>query len=569
MSVPIGDLQATFAATLVDEWVRAGVRDAVVCPGSRSTPLALALVGRDELRVHVRLDERGACFYALGLTMASGMATVVCTTSGTAAAELHAGVVEASHARVPLIVCTCDRPPRLHHVGAPQTIEQADLFGAAAVWRADPGLVHQGDQPWWRSLAARAVAESRSGPVHLNLAFEEPLLGTAGPLPPARNDGSGWQSSPGPAATPPSPPGRWSRRGILVAGQGAPADQVLRAADVLGWPVLADPRSGTRLDHPAVVAAADAILRDEALAATLEPETIVLVGQPWVSRVLTEFVTRCARAGAHVAAVGPAPSDPGRVVSELHPGDAAAFFAAIAPAAAAPPSWRDRWERVEQAAQGAIVKVLENDRLCAGGRATEPGVARHLFASVGSETSLFVSSSMPVRDLEWYGAPRSSPPVVRANRGVSGIDGVTSSALGLAAASRGPVVGLLGDLAFFHDVSALASVDDEAGSCTLVVLDNGGGGIFSFLPQAGALDPARFERLFGTRPRASVVAVARGFGLPTAEASTLSDLDEALEQFVGRESQAVVAVRVPGRDENVALHDRLHDAVVAACREVG
>src|SRR5271157_5302793 len=173
-------VQPTFSATLVDEWARLGVTDAVICPGSRSTPLALSLAER--LRAHVRLDERSAAFFALGLAMATGRPTVVCVTSGTAAAELHPAVVEAHHARVPLIVCTADRPPELHHVGAPQTIEQADLFAGAVRWAHSPGVPGEGQRGNWRPLAVQAFVESihgavGPGPVHLNLEFREPLTG--------------------------------------------------------------------------------------------------------------------------------------------------------------------------------------------------------------------------------------------------------------------------------------------------------------------------------------------------------------------------------------------------------
>ncbi len=179
-------VQATFSATLVDEWARLGVTDAVICPGSRSTPLALSLAGN--LRAHVRLDERSAGFFALGLAMATGRPTVVCVTSGTAAAELHPAVVEAHHARIPLIVCTADRPPELHHVGAPQTIEQLGLFSASVRWAHSPGVPSEGQQATWRPLAVRAYAESLlgaagPGPVHLNLEFREPLTGTTEELP--------------------------------------------------------------------------------------------------------------------------------------------------------------------------------------------------------------------------------------------------------------------------------------------------------------------------------------------------------------------------------------------------
>ncbi len=565
MSVPIGDVQATFAATLVDEWVAAGLRHAVLCPGSRSTPLALALAERWEVNLHVRLDERGACFFAIGLGVATGLPAVVCTTSGTAAAELHAGVVEASHARVPLIVCTADRPPRLHHVGAPQTIEQVGLYGSAPRRSFDPGVPRDADRGWWRRLAAgsfRAAVEG-AGPVHLNLAFEEPLVGSAGALPPPAPRPAATGSRPVPA---PAEGDWWRRRGLILAGAGAPA-ATLGLAERLGWPVLADPISGLRLRQRAVVGAADAVLRDPAARAALAAEVVLVVGRPWASRVVAEFVESSGRAGAEVVAVGEVLDDPARVVGRFHRADPGAFFDRLDPAwSGRDDRWRDRWERAEALAQRAIDATLVADPLASGGRATEPGVARHLFGTLERPSVLFVSSSMPVRDLEWFGAPRPDPPRVLANRGANGIDGVTSSALGVAAGQDAPVVCLLGDLAFLHDASALAGLGERRGSCTLVVLDNGGGGIFSFLPQADALAPARFEQVFGTAPSVSVPAVGRGFSLPVAEVATLGELDTALGRFVGVEPCALVRVAVPDRVQNRALHDRLHVAVAGALR---
>jgi 2-succinyl-5-enolpyruvyl-6-hydroxy-3-cyclohexene-1-carboxylate synthase len=572
VSVPSADVQATFAATLVDEWIRAGVAHAVLCPGSRSTPLALALAARRDIEVHVRLDERSACFYAVGLALANGRPTLVCTTSGTAAAELHAGVVEASHAGVPLVVCTADRPPRLHHVGAPQTIEQGGLYGTAVRWSFDPGPIRDADRNWWRSLGARSVDEAvaGAGPVHLNLAFDEPLYGVAGVLPEAHSQVPRTAPATAVAALGRIEPEPWSRRGIIVAGAGAPDPGLLLAvADHLGWPVLADPRSGARLDHPSVVAAADAMLRDAETRQALRPDTVLLVGQPWASRVVAEFIEAVGRDGSHVVAAGERVADPGRVVAEFHrsaPDLLESLLAAVA--ARSDESWRARWERAEAAAQAAIDKAIDNDPFARGGRATEPSVARHLFGTLGTSTALFASSSMPVRDVEWYAAPRRNPPRVFANRGANGIDGIISTALGVAAAAE-PVVALLGDLAFLHDASALASLRGESrGSCTLVVLDNGGGGIFNFLPQADVLDHDRFEQLFGTAPEVSVAEVGRGFGLPVAEVGTLGELDERLATFIGRPGCALIRVAVPARGENRAIHERIHARVGEATRGV-
>ncbi len=315
-------VQATFSATLVDEWVRLGVTDTVICPGSRSTPLALALAAR--LTAHVRLDERSAAFYALGLAMATGRPTVVCVTSGTAAAELHPAVVEAHHARVPLIVCTADRPPELHHTGAPQTIEQVGLYATATRWAASPGVPVLEQQPTWRPLAVRAFTEAvhgtcGPGPVHLNLEFREPLTGRPGPMPPA--PGPSVRRAPqrtDTAAAAPGSPLSLSGRGMLVVGATTPQrldpGRVLALGDRLGWPVLADPLSGCRVKG--TIGAADAIVRS----GPPLPEYVVLLGTPWLSRALGHYVSDAAGRGARVVVVDPFGqwADPLRVATEFH-----------------------------------------------------------------------------------------------------------------------------------------------------------------------------------------------------------------------------------------------------------
>jgi len=549
-------VQATFSATLVDEWARLGVTDAVVCPGSRSTPLALALAER--LQTHVRLDERSAAFFALGLALATGRPTVVCVTSGTAAVELHPAVVEAHHARVPLILCTADRPPELHHTGAPQTIEQEGLFASAVRWAFAPGVPAAGLEGSWRPLAVRAFSESMHGargpgPVHLNLAFREPLTGTADELPPG----------PGPRVVLPESTGTLivgeplAGRGIMVVGGSAPEPPrpalVGALAARLGWPVMADPCSRSRA--PGTIAAADAIVRTHPPLA----ETVVVLGAPWLSKALGEYVADAARAGARVVVVDPWGQwpDPLRAATELHPcGTDRWLTAAIENASPCDPEWLGSWQLWEERTQAAINATL-------GGDLNEPQVARavHLHAAA-SDATLVVSASMPIRDLEWFAPAVPRPPRVLANRGANGIDGVVSTALGVASSgSSGRTLALLGDLAFLHDVSGLVNVPDVP--CTFVVLDNGGGGIFSFLPQAASVEEGVFERLFGTPPTSDLGAVARGFGLPLRDVTALSELEPALVETAGAAvpSPSLIRVMVPGRTQNVALHDAINQAV--------
>ena len=360
-------------------------------------------------------------------------------------------------------------------------------------------------------------------------------------------------------------------RGLVVAGQGCgPPAEVLALAARLGWPVLADPRSGCRLTHPCVVAAADALARTPAARRALRPETVLVLGAPWASKALAGLLVEAARSGAQVVAVDPwwRWVDPDRMVTEFHRADPAAWLTDALDRVVDGGSgeWLAGWQAAEAAAQRAIDEVLDDDCAGRGGALTEPVLARRLLPAVGAEAAVVVASSMPVRDLEWFAPPMAAPPPVLANRGANGIDGVGATAQGVAAAGAFPVVGVLGDLAFLHDASSLVrpARPSTRGRCTLVVVDNDGGGIFDFLPQATALDPARFEQLFGTPQSAEVAEVARGFGLEVADVGTPAELEGALGELVGREGLSVVRARVPARRDNVALHDRTHAAVAAA-----
>jgi 2-succinyl-5-enolpyruvyl-6-hydroxy-3-cyclohexene-1-carboxylate synthase len=591
------DTQAGFAATLVDEWARAGLSHAVVCPGSRSTPMALALADHPAVQVHVRLDERSAAFTALGIGLAAGRPAVVLTTSGSATAELHPAVVEADRAGVPLIACTADRPPELHDVGAHQTIDQSRLFGSAVRWFCDPGVVDDTGRGMWRSLAARVVAESTAGPagpgpVHLNLPFREPLLGKApvGGASPGRSGEAPWHVvvpgrlrmgddrsavevlAGGPGRRP-------APRGLVVAGGGSgDPGAVLELADALGWPVLADPRSGLRLSHPAVVAAADSILRAGGFAGTHRPETLLHLGDRWLSRVVGAFLSEVVAEGAHSVAVDPFGRwpDPGREVHTFVRADPTAFCRQVAAGvggpggprsgAAAELSWRADWRGAEDRAQRAIDQVLD----ASASSMCEPGLARRLIAGLPGEATLVVSSSMPVRDVEAFAGSRPDPPRVLANRGVNGIDGVVSTAIGVALTGRGPTVALVGDLAFLHDVSALVGLGGFAPDLTVVVADNGGGGIFSFLDVARSLEEDRFDALFGTPPSPDVAEVAAGFGWPVDDVGRhdADGFEAALEKRLAGRGPSVIRVRLPGRSENVDMHRVVNEAAASAVDRV-
>ncbi len=563
------DVQATFAATLVDEWVRWGLTDAVLAPGSRSTPLALALADHPDLRVHVHHDERGAAFLALGLALGTGLPAIVLTTSGTAAAELHAAVIEADLARVPMIVCTADRPPELHDVGAPQAIDQRHLFGQSVRWFHDPGVADASTRRRWRGLAARAAAVATGvvpGPVHLNLPFREPLVGRTLSIP--ASEAGAEDAARRPTMQHVAEPevalalSLRGQRGLLVAGPGSgPGRPLDTLARKLGWPVLAAPQAPVWGVAGAVIPAADAMLRAAWLADALRPQVIVRLGLPLASRVVGEWL---ARSDAYEIAV----SGPGRwtdphgtadlVLPVEPPALVAAWAAALAePGVAGVPvaggAWRDAWE---EASTTAVVAL--DEAMSAEPELHEPEIARATMASLPDGVEVLVSSSMPIRDLEWYAHPRAGVRI-HANRGANGIDGIVSTAVGIALAGR-PTVLVVGDLAFLHDVTGLVGAAGRGIDLTVLVVDNDGGGIFSFLPQAGSLDPAQFELLFGTPHGLDLVAVARAFGVTARE---VDDVGDALEEAVGAGGARVLLVRTD-RAANVDVHARLHAAVLSA-----
>jgi 2-succinyl-5-enolpyruvyl-6-hydroxy-3-cyclohexene-1-carboxylate synthase len=564
------DVQAAFVATLVDEWVRGGVTDAVVAPGSRSTPVLDALAADGRVQLHVVLDERSAGFVALGLGLATGRPAPVVTTSGTAAVELHPAVVEADQAGVPLLVVTADRPAELHHVGAPQTVEQVGLYGPSVRWAVNPGVPDDTAIGSWRAVAARAVAEttrhpSGPGPVHLNLELREPLLGVASARPEGRPGGAPWHLVAPPAPRPPAPAtvdllaAAAGSPGVVVAGAGGPeAPVVLALAEALGWPVLADSRSGCRIPHPAVIAAADSLLRIPEVA-SWRPTTVLRLGRPWASKVLAQWLAGLGSGSTQVL-VDPTGAwpDPDRTAAVVERGDPTALCQAVVERLAGttrhPSSWSARWTAAERAAQGAV-----DAHLAGGAELSEAAVARHVVAGLPDGSTLMASSSMPVRDVEWWGAPRAGLRVV-ANRGANGIDGIVSTALGVALGG-GPTACLIGDLAFLYDAGALLGAPARAVSVTFVVVDNDGGGIFSFLPQATALPPDRFERLWSTPHGLDLTTVARAYGVTAETVTDLAGLDEALA--APPEGVRVVVARTD-RADNVAAHDRLNAAVAAA-----
>ncbi|MCD9622517.1 2-succinyl-5-enolpyruvyl-6-hydroxy-3-cyclohexene-1-carboxylic-acid synthase [Rhabdothermincola salaria] len=554
-----GDLNATFCAAFVDELVRSGVTDAVVCPGSRSTPMALAIDGDERLRVHVHHDERSAAFLALGLGRATGRPAPVLTTSGTAAVELHPAVVEADLDRVPLLVLTADRPPEKRDVGAAQTIDQTHLYGRSVRWFADPGPPSWEAADSWRSLASRAVLEAgrpHPGPVQVNLPFREPLVGRPGPLPPGRDSGRPWHrmAAPSPASGDQAGATRealaGAERGVIVAGGDIDdPDAVLALADAWGWPVLADPRSGCRTGHRAAIAHADALLRSAAVGD--EVDAVVRLGSVPASKVQAQWLARLDVPQVVVDRDG-AWFDPDRTAGLLVPAAPGAWARAMLAlgSRSTSPGWGQRWRRADDAVEAVLVDALDGD-----GSLTEPGTARVVAGSLPAGGALVVSSSMPVRDLEWFAGPIPGV-AVHANRGANGIDGVVSTAVGVALAGA-PTALLIGDIALLHDTNGLLGAARRDIDLCVVVVDNGGGGIFSFLPQASAVAPERFEALFATPHGVDLAALVRAHGIPATTIDRVAELGPAVAGAVAQGGVHVVLVTTD-RAANVELHDHLH-----------
>jgi 2-succinyl-5-enolpyruvyl-6-hydroxy-3-cyclohexene-1-carboxylate synthase len=555
-----------------DELARCGMREACTSPGSRSSPLVLALVREPRLRCFSHIDERCAGFFAVGAAKLSGRPVALTCTSGTAAANLAPAVIEAYQARLPLVVLTADRPAELREIGAGQTIDQIDLYGTAAKWFFEVGT-HEATPArmrWMRALACRAVwtaLDGRPGPVHLNFALREPLVAPAelGDDPqPGRAGGRPWllRSTPGEDAAAAGRAlavvARDAHRPVVVAGRAEPGlQEVAAACERLGWPLLADPLSGARRGD-AAIAHYDALLRSEAFATSRLPDLVVRCGDLPTSKPLRAWLDAL---GEEVTQLGFDPhaawqQDPAATLHVVLGADAArALTAAAAHTPVADPDWLDGWRTADATAAAAIATVLD------GAPLSEPLVARTLSAALPRDATLFVASSMPVRDVEAFTAVRPDGPRVLCNRGANGIDGTVSSAFGAAAVADGPVVLLIGDVALAHDVGGLLAARRLGLALTIVLLDNDGGGIFEFLPIASARDV--FEEHVATPHGLDFAHAAALYGCAYADVADRNGLHDALAAALGRAATTIIRV-ASERAANVALHRELQRAVAAA-----
>jgi 2-succinyl-5-enolpyruvyl-6-hydroxy-3-cyclohexene-1-carboxylate synthase len=546
------DVALACLSAFADGLVSGGVRHASVSPGSRSTPLTLALARHPRIDVHTHLDERSSAFFALGLAKASAAPVAVACTSGTAATNLLPAVVEASMARVPLIVLTADRPPELRGVGANQTIDQIELFGRYA--RAFIDAPVPGDAPSldeWRTRgvdAAVAAAARPPAPVHLNLPFREPLVPSSSNVrPPSATTESLREPAPH-AWVGPSPPDLTpivdavssSERGVLYAGAlRSGGTDVIELAKALRWPLVAEPHSGAR--RPGALAAGQLLLACDRFVDEHAPDVVLQVGGAPTSRAGLALVGRAPR----LLIVDPDDviADPLRRASARVVAEPIDVRTALEGSRRQHGDWADAWLDASDRARAAVDALMD-----AWPEPFEGRVARDVARALSAGSDLCVGSSLPIRDLNLFMSPRDGIRVL-ANRGASGIDGFVSTTLGVAAAGA-PTVGLLGDLTLLHDVGALVWNAGRGVGVVLVALNNGGGAIFSLLEQR---DLAELE-LFTTPHGVDLGAVVRAAGGGHARVTRASDVVAAVATAADARGLQVVEVEID------AERDRRHRA---------
>jgi len=546
------------ATALVDALAGGGVRHACVSPGSRSTPLALAFARDERVTIHVHADERTAAFFALGLAAATTQPVALVCTSGTAAVEYHPAIVEASQARVQLLALTADRPPHLRGTGANQTIDQVELYGTAVRIYLEPPVPRSiDDAPAWFDTGVRALAEAGGAspaPVHINCAFDEPLVPdgpaawTRRPVPITRAGASD------PDALQPALDAFWSRyagrRGVITIGALRPPEtlSLLSLGELLGWPVLAEPLSGLRLDASRAgraLAAGQLVIGDEAWVERHRPEIVLHAGAAPTTRASQRLIaasdTVVMLDGEHLD------PDPNGIAERRIAVDPEAF-AALAwdqrtdGTAPHPDGWLDVWRHADLRAHAAIDRLLDRWEEPFEGR-----IARDLGAFVPLGGVLWAGSSMPIRDLDAFFAPRRPPRIwnpsdlvrVMGNRGASGIDGAVASILGVATSGSGPTYALVGDVSFLVDASSLLWSGRSGPDAVIVVVANGGGQIFSLLDQARLPELAE---LFVTPPPAEIGAVCTAAGVGHRRIDRSGALVPALEDAARARGVQVVEV---------------------------
>ncbi|MEH7074658.1 2-succinyl-5-enolpyruvyl-6-hydroxy-3-cyclohexene-1-carboxylic-acid synthase [Neobacillus drentensis] len=499
-----------YIAAFVSELIFSGVTDVVVSPGSRSTPMAMIMAEHPNLNVHIHVDERSAAFFALGMAKALNKPVAILCTSGTAAANYFPAIVEARYARVPLIVLTADRPHELREVGAPQAIDQIHLYGSHVKWFSEMALPEKSDEilRYARTICARAVAiatSAPSGPVHLNFPFREPLI--------PKMDSDLFQLHERPNGFVKVHNGDLTiteehfqeiaaklskaSRGIIVCGNIVDdvfPEAVTRLAEILHFPILADPLSQLRSGNHSlenIVETYDTFLRNNDAKTFLKPDVILRFGAMPISKALTIFLKENSLADQYVIDGGGGWRDPSSLSTNMIFCKESLFCEKLLTYTIANDSadFLRNWIRINQLTKNQMASIRDITEL------SEGKLFYQLADILPEDGTLFVGNSMPIRDLDSFFLNNTKSIKVMANRGANGIDGTISTALGAALNSKSLYL-VLGDLTFFHDLNGLIAAKLYNININIILVNNNGGGIFSFLPQSE--HPKNFELLFGT-----------------------------------------------------------------------
>ncbi|MEP7059505.1 MAG: 2-succinyl-5-enolpyruvyl-6-hydroxy-3-cyclohexene-1-carboxylic-acid synthase [Actinomycetota bacterium] len=578
----LGDVALQHASVLVDELVARGMRYACLSPGSRSTPLALALERDQRVQTFIHLDERSSAFFALGIAKVTRQPVGVACTSGTAAAEFFPAVVEASQSRIQLVLMTADRPPRVRGTGANQTIDQTGLYGSYAAFAELPLPLPNGPVAGGliRSLVGVAFDHAPTDrPVHLNVPFDEPLMPEGevigvdeGQVQTAQeralDDGPGEEARSAAAETVAG--AIEGTNGVIVIGSalGGPLRQVLSLADALGWPVIAEPLSDCRVPPSAggttVLAAGQTLIGARAWVGSHTPQTVMQIGATPTTRA-TQALVAAAEHRIVVDRRHPDPDPEGNATIRLREDPVALATALLergTPLQPADPAWLAYWRTADLAARVAMDGVLD-----AASPPFEPRIARDLVAALPAGATLFVGSSTPVRDLDLAMAPRADVRVL-ANRGASGIDGNVSTVLGAAAVAPdtgSPVYALMGDLTFLHDVGPFLWLARIGIDAVIIVVDNGGGGIFGLLAQR---DLPEFDRLFKTPHDLSLRNICEAADVAYQRVEWAEEFVPSIHEAERMGGVVVVHVPIDG-DHAIRRRKMLTAAVVEALRTAG
>ncbi|MFP7300462.1 2-succinyl-5-enolpyruvyl-6-hydroxy-3-cyclohexene-1-carboxylic-acid synthase [Neobacillus niacini] len=554
-----------YLAAFVVELVQTGIKDVVVSPGSRSTPMAMVMAEHPDINIHIHVDERSAAFFALGIAKAANKPVAILCTSGTAAANYFPAIIEARYSRVPLLVLTADRPHELREVGAPQAIDQIHLYGQHVKWFADMALPENSNEiiRYARTVAARAAAiasQAPAGPVHLNFPFREPLI--------PKLDEAIFELNERPMGYVHVRNGELTihedefrdishklkgyKNGIIVCGNIADnrfAQAVTQLSQALNFPVLADPLSQLRSgphSQENIIDTYDTFLRNPDAKEYLKPDVILRFGAMPVSKALTIFLKENHQAEQFVIDGAGGWRDPATLSTEMIFCNETIFCEKLITFTDTRESseFLGKWLEINQITKANMALIKDSPML------SEGRLFYQLQEMLPEDAVLFVGNSMPIRDLDSFFLNNNKSIKVMANRGANGIDGTVSTALGAGLYSQ-PLYLVLGDLTFFHDLNGMVAAKLYDIDIRIIVVNNNGGGIFSFLPQAQ--HPKHFELLFGTPLNLEFEHAVSMFGGNFTKVKDWDHLHELLHQSSDAKGLNVYEV-VTNRDSNLEQH---------------